>query len=912
MRIKRLKLKGFIGIFHGMGKMEVEIDFDKNHLGETTEPKKIIFLSGGNGSGKTTILSQIHPFKESFDDRKNLIMDGEEGVKEIDIEHNGILYEIQHIMPVKGATKSYIKKNGTELNENGLVSSFKKVVSDELGITQEYFNIGKIGSNVSNFVNFTTTERKSSITKLLPNIEDYLELFSIVKEKYSEKNNSITYVANELKRLENKDNVEFKIGSLEDIVKNENEKLEENIKISGGLNSKCREMENDAEFGTLLNNQYEFNNKLNSLRTESNNLNLELEKLTGETIKFAKRFPEYNPTVEELDQKIGNIKEQKGELDVKVKELEVNISNYNERCVELSNDIYKLENKYNELSRVKTADLQEEYDSLLESVDYIEKSENKKLFKDLISTPNFLSNVYKIKTLLKDYIGTSLELSSTSVEDIISGNINNRKIELNQIQEKHKNLIELVQTKQDRLNYLNNNLNQLDILKSRPGDCTIDSCPFISNALKFQGIDKEIEEVQREIDNLKYVEIPNLEKEIDSKTETLNSIVSINNIESELTLNPIYSYFQKRYNIASIKYLLESGYNDLKRKCEEFIEALEEYIHENNEINTKRNEIKILKINIENNKNNNKELVSIKSDIESKRELKENTETNLRNSSSKKTEYESELTSISEDLNILLNFKNAKVYYEKKKISKSLIDQKISNLLSIKENYDQVKNKLKLNLDSESLLKNNINSNRLELNHYNNVLSKIEDFNTRKKELEEDFENISTIKNALDPNKGIPLLFIKSFIENTKNITNELLDIAYDGKFAIDFVISPKEFYITVESNGNKKNDIKEASQGEIALTTISLCLAILQESTMKFNVLLLDEIDGGLDTTNRTNFLDILNRQMSKMNVEQVFVISHNNAFDICDMDIIMLNGGNVDIGDESYMSNKNIIFKV
>lgn len=35
-------------------------------------------LLGRNGSGKSTILSALSPYKESLDERKNLILDGED------------------------------------------------------------------------------------------------------------------------------------------------------------------------------------------------------------------------------------------------------------------------------------------------------------------------------------------------------------------------------------------------------------------------------------------------------------------------------------------------------------------------------------------------------------------------------------------------------------------------------------------------------------------------------------------------------------------------------------------------------------------------------------------------------------------------------------------------------------------
>ena len=80
MRILRLKLVNFIGIKNGMGKDEIEISFPED---ENT----ITMLLGKNGSGKSTIVSQLTPFKDTFDDRKDPIVPGKDGLKEIDISN---------------------------------------------------------------------------------------------------------------------------------------------------------------------------------------------------------------------------------------------------------------------------------------------------------------------------------------------------------------------------------------------------------------------------------------------------------------------------------------------------------------------------------------------------------------------------------------------------------------------------------------------------------------------------------------------------------------------------------------------------------------------------------------------------------------------------------------------------------
>jgi len=68
------------------------------------------------------------------------------------------------------------------------------------------------------------------------------------------------------------------------------------------------------------------------------------------------------------------------------------------------------------------------------------------------------------------------------------------------------------------------------------------------------------------------------------------------------------------------------------------------------------------------------------------------------------------------------------------------------------------------------------------------------------------------------------------------------------------------------------------------------LSFALLIQASTKYNVLKLDEIDGGLSTTNRLHFLDVLDRQINMLEIEQCFMISHNSEIDFSDVDLILL----------------------
>lgn len=190
------------------------------------------------------------------------------------------------------------------------------------------------------------------------------------------------------------------------------------------------------------------------------------------------------------------------------------------------------------------------------------------------------------------------------------------------------------------------------------------------------------------------------------------------------------------------------------------------------------------------------------------------------------------------------------------------------------------------------------------------MLSQINSLNDKLKNLKKEYEPTDAVAKALSPKSGIPLIFIKLYLDQTKKIANELLNIAYNGEFKIDFDLSDKDFKIKVIAKDNEKDDISLASQGEVALTTISLSLALIEQSIGEYNILCLDEIDGPLDAHNRENFINILNAQIDKLGIEQVFVISHNNAFDICPMDLVLLKDSAIDMTNDAFMEGKTVLY--
>ena len=114
-------------------------------------------------------------------------------------------------------------------------------------------------------------------------------------------------------------------------------------------------------------------------------------------------------------------------------------------------------------------------------------------------------------------------------------------------------------------------------------------------------------------------------------------------------------------------------------------------------------------------------------------------------------------------------------------------------------------------------------------------------------------------------------------------------DIIYDNELYLEnFNITADEFGIPFVTKGTKIKDVCYASQGERSFISLALSFALIYQSISRYNILLLDEIDATLDTRNREKFLQILEKMMEMIDAEQVFVISHNNMFNMYPVDVI------------------------
>ena len=907
MYISRLKLVNFEGIRQGLDRKELEIVFDVD--------KKITMLSGANGSGKSTILSQLQPYKESFDDRKNLITDGEDGRKEIDIYHGDNFYEIVHIYA--STSQSFIKKNGVELNENGGVKTCEEIISKELGITKNYFNIGKIGSNTKNFIEFTTTERKNYIGTFL-NIDEITAATKIVQEKALAIKKTISNLVLELKEMPEKDQLVAKLNILNESEKNISKEISELYTAIGEISGKISVLENENK-----------DIHLPELISKKSSIASQLSVLQKDADEFLSKYTEpenIHDDIDGIEALCTSIRDAVSKLESDIEHLKLNLEEYKNgqkkanlarsACKSLD-ELAVFESEVNKKkAEMETAKSEAESEPLYShianlfknGVSTVEVTSKNRDLNDFLQFIQKEFSKFKDNTIFKRQTNYYTFLTESTILAVLKNMVeSNSEV----ISSKESMLENLRAMREIQRSYIE----KIKSLSLRPSECQINSCPFIKEAYEHKDAPERLAEIENNIEAVK-IDIQHLNTQ-KSDIEYLITLEKDFRFRfKKLNGNELVNIFCEIYGIPSLSELITSETSEatLSKNLTEFynnicnlISKLTVYANKKQNylvISRDYNEVKSSSDGALVEKYNN-EILEFSKKIDATQKEIAKLESEL---SEKKETLKKEM----EKLSTYKKYENAKIYMGKYESELLTVTETISKAEGINNDLKELNNKsFELNkiLTNKTSEKKTISENIISVSNaihaYDNIKGKLD-------KLQNEFTPIETVQTALSTSKGIPLILMQLYLERTELIANELLALAYNGDFEISFKTSAKDFFIQVRSKENIKNDIKLASQGETSLTAISLSLALIEQSIGEYNILCLDEIDGPLDKKNREKFINILETQIEKLGIEQVFIISHNDAFDACEMNLILLNGSTVDVNNSTFMANKKILFNV
>jgi exonuclease SbcC len=237
---KKLRLKNFTGIRSGLGRDEIIIDFETLAYGA-----QLVALTGPNGTGKSTILDNMHPFRimpsragsyspGSFSFYDNVY--GAEAVKELEFSHGNLDYLAILVFKMGTKTKKtecylqYRDDLGVDwfpyrtpdgVISDGKTETYDRCIEHILGTPEMFFTSVFAAQNRRALSSYTNGEIKGLLSELL-GLENIRELGDKARDVAHSLRVHLTGMRGELVRI---DTLEAERATVEATLENEQTSL---------------------------------------------------------------------------------------------------------------------------------------------------------------------------------------------------------------------------------------------------------------------------------------------------------------------------------------------------------------------------------------------------------------------------------------------------------------------------------------------------------------------------------------------------------------------------------------------------------------------------------------------------------------------------------------------------------------
>lgn len=897
MRIEFVALDNYIGIFNGTGKRHIEFDF--------TQCKNVIAIRGFNGSGKSTLMRTLNPFPDS----NEMLIPGLEAHKRIIYLKNEFRYIIDIIYPLKTNGErttpkvSILKLNWSTgeqwaINPNGNVSEAKELIMNEFELDNNYITLSQLSSEDRGLADKRPAERKKFVNDILSDLTAYNSIYKILTKKSSTLKALTSSINMKIDRILNGrslNNLKDELAMIEKKLKSEELEREEILQEIGALDFLIINKKKDLEeYDNNIIKQAALNKVIETISNDIiNTRGSYFYSTQGDKIVDDLGDPYENPNLTDSINAIKrNIITEKASYQAKFK----NDFNESEKLEKINSEIKdKIDKIRMQLSILTDNNAQdpeefiksfkENLDSRNQILDEINKRNASKLFESNIT----IEKLDMMKAQL-DYIMNRINinlpiydtLNGYSVKiDKVSSKIRNSEITRDEIVKK---LLQM------------NGISEELINSKVPKGCKIKDCPMRLAIEKAEKDNHQIQELKKDLDacdntikeSKQYMEDLSIRyRESLSRSELLTHYNSFSNIILTLLefdiktkssfdgiTSKVWEYpdlYNRTVSALINKYIdifnMKAQYEALQTT---YINTVDLYT----KIINKVDQIKELKENesalVKEYKKNDVELIK------------------LENSCKEYNEYIADINTKLDVLDRLLPLATAlKEKHDSLVQVTEIINKAKENIESVKDNMNH---RAKLIAESNSFA-DSIEKLRICYNNTNQDFRMATEYINELTQYNNTYQKIETVKKYTSPTTGIQTLFMEAYMNNVLIVANQLLQLMFNGQFILQpFVINESEFRIPCAGNGYLNDDISSMSTSQICIISMIISFAMLYNSSSCYNILKLDEIDGGLDTNNRLHFISMLNQVMAIMKCEQCFIISHNSELETGEISTVQM----------------------
>ena len=901
MRIQYFKLMNYAGIYNGMGLNIIEIDFSKcTHV--------ITMISGQNGSGKSTILKSLNPLPDGSEN----FLDKLPVEKQIIIsDDNGNIYDLDIQSPVsssgnRGATKAFIKKNGVELNTTGNVTSYKEILFSEFELDSNYITLSKLSGDDRGLADKTPSERKKFVGSILESIDTYNEIYKTFTKKSNVYKSYINNLSTKIKTIGDEQSLHNKLVDIEvqqqrldkEYQRLQKQKIEEETFISiadpdGKIQDKYNELYSSIK--DINDNTSKCKSTIDRL-TEKLKDNIPHKDMKKNKKRLEDLYLEYEKKVNTDRTTVSN---NRVRIETLIKEIDID----NGKLLNLKNG-FEIEN-LRESVRILRKSV-ESSESILSdsklSINGLSRTEFDTINATLTSIINNIKVIYEKYSAAELGMATDTLLLGYGIDSVSKTSFD--------LEDKLEKQIEDLHSKEISLTQVLSKLEDMEVLKERPTKCKIDSCPFIVKAVKYDKtkLIKQRDTLQKDIDNIndkiKDTKLKlSVVKSSYQAVQDIESIISqVNNTRIVLDKLPICSIFTDTeeliHRIARNDNFTEI--NDLN-KYSEIIDIEESLSGDKNRLDKLESELKVAE--------SKQESIDL---LESAINSKQNELDNLKSKETdllKDIEFNSSLSSnyksLLDDIDLLISENENLTKLEDDKARKVKDYRDIED--SIKKIKDYVDHLNTINSELQNV-EHDLEPLQAEKEKVNFALSTVQSYYSELSEYQGKYDQINLLKKYASPTSGIQTLYMDMYMGKTLTLANQLLSMLFNGEYKLlPYIINENEFRIPFIGNGMAVDDVSSGSTSQVCMIGMIMNLVLLFQASSKYNIVFLDEIDGGLDTSNRGLFINTLYQLINILNVNHLVMISHNIESDLSHVDLIKLKSNE---DDSSNYQNVNVIY--
>ena len=891
MRLLRLRLENYIGIYNGMGLSNIEIDFSKCI-------HKVLIIKGDNGTGKSTIFKALTPLADSSID----YIPDKTAIKEIAYETDfqtilNIKYESLVKDGIRRPTKCYLNRLNPDgsienLNPSNNITTAKEVIYDILGIDDNFITLSQLSANKKGLGGLKPSERKRYVNSIISSLAAFNSIHKLITTKSTVLKSIIDSYVTKLSQIGN-------IAIVEDAIKKDTVALQELDNKKNGLISEIATIK--AELSRL---------------DSSGNFLDDYKNLSMRKIILEKEIREL-PDIEEYSE------EKLIQYEKDMAKYEANEEMLSSRAKELLDEESKINNNITELT-IKLDSLynKEHMDDLNSKIESTKKElESYKPYFHLFKTYKDISeqDYETVKLVIEKFNSTVENIFQTYSETVRKESMNSLRTGKNEVILDHAEILsglekqlEDLRTEKHNVEFLNNRSKDYNKI---PDDCNHKSdCPFIKdvveakNALRSrQSLYSLSTKINSTLDAIESAK--NLAEDNMIKTQCLYEMKSI--LEYIQSMSKIIRKFPGTESLDSINTL----YHNIEHGIRLNFESVDKY-QEFKNISTI---VSALEDDLHSYETAKEKLISANAEI---RILQEKIDTDLKNLS---TIRDSKLSIFAEiekirsnklEIEMVLDSiryaKINKAKFEEVSVELNEITNKIESMEKNTVLIKDLTDKLNRRASELSTLQNTdlpAISKAIEENKYRMVL--FEQYTRDSQEYAAKYNEVQMIKKYTSIH-GIQTVYMSVFMNSILNTTNTLLRLLFGGRFALQpFIINENEFNIPcADSEGRVREDISLMSDSQLSMISMLISFVLLRNSSNRYNIIKLDEVDDNLDSMNRIQFSILIEQIMNDLGFDQCLIISHNNELDLSNTDIVILKMESQEMIDSLYNSGGNIVF--